>query len=238
MNLSSTFDCGETVIPDRWPGFRALLLASLLLCSLSLRAAEPARVTFSFDFPGSDPDHYSLVVSSDGHASYESRGRISTEASDLESYQTEFNLSEATRAEIFDLAVRAHYFSGKIDSGNKKIAFGGAKKLTYTDGQRNFSAEYNYSPQPAVLRLTTLFQDISAAMEFGRRLAYDHRYQKLALDEELKHMENQAKSGDLAELQAVKPVLQAIYEDASVINVVRVRAQKIMEMGPTASASR
>jgi hypothetical protein len=237
MNLSSTIDCGATAMPG-WRARRALVLACLLLCSSSLRAAEPARVTFSFDFPGSDPDHYSFVVTSDGHASYESKGKISNQASDLQSYQSEFDLSEATRAAIFDLAARAHYFSGKIDSGNKKIAFGGAKKLTYTDGQKNSSAEYNYSPQPAVQRLTALFQSISATLEFGRRLAYDHRYQKLALDEELKHMEDQSKSGDLAELQAVKPVLQAIYEDASVINVVRVRAQRIMEKDPTASATR
>jgi len=228
MNLRSMMDGSE---------FRAFVLVCLLLCSLSLRAAEPAQVTFSFDFPGSDPDHYSLMVTSDGHASYESKGKVSNQASDLESYQSEFDLSDATRKEIFELAARAHYFSGSIDSGNKKIAFGGAKKLTYTDGQKNFSAEYNYSPQPAVQRLTTLFQSISSALEFGRRLAYDHRYQKLALDEELKHMEYQAKSGDLAELQSVKPVLQAIYEDAAVINVVRARAQRIMEMGARPSSS-
>ena len=223
---------------DRGRLFRAFVITSLLLWSWSLRAAEPAQITFSFDFPGSDPDHYSLVVTSDGHASYESKGKISNEASDLESYQTGFSLTDATRTAIFELAQRAHYFSGKVDSGNKKIAFGGAKKLTYTDGQKNFSAEYNYSPQPAVLRLTTLFQSISATLEFGRRLAYDHRYQKLGLDAELKHMEELAKSGDLAELHAVKPVLQAIYDDTSVINVVRARAQRLMDMGTSASATR
>lgn len=238
MNLSSTIDCSKLEMPDRRLVLRLLGLAGLLLCSLSLPAAEPAKVSFSFDFPGSDPDHYSLVVTFDGHASYESKGKVSIAASDLESYQAEFSLSDATRMEIFDLAARAHYFSGKIDSGNKKIAFGGAKTLTYTDGQKNFSADYNYSPQPAVQRLTTLFQSISTTLEFGRRLAYDHRYQKLALDEELKRMEDQARAGDLAELQAVKLVLQAIYEDASVINVVRARAGRLMEMSPGASARR
>ena len=67
-------------------------------------------------------------------------------------------------------------------------------------------------------------------MEFGRRLTYFHRYQKLALDDELKRMEEQAKRGQLAELQAVSPVLQDIYDDSSVINVVRARARHIQEM--------
>jgi uncharacterized protein (UPF0147 family) len=61
-------------------------------------------------------------------------------------------------------------------------------------------------------------------------MTYFHRYQKLALDDELKRMEDQAKRGDLAELQAVSPVLKEIYEDTSVINVVRARARRIMEM--------
>jgi hypothetical protein len=112
------------------------------------------------------------------------------------------------------------------------LAFTGAKKLVYKDGQRSSSADYNYSQQPAVLQLTTLFQSLAATMEFGRRMTYFHRYQKLALDDELKRMEDQAKRGDLAELQAVSPVLKEIYEDTSVINVVRARARRIMEMQP------
>jgi hypothetical protein len=78
--------------------------------------------------------------------------------------------------------------------------------------------------------LTTLFQSVAATMEFGRRLTYFHRYQKLALDDELKRMEDEARRGELAELQAVTPVLDGIYQDTSVINVVRARAHRITEL--------
>jgi len=208
-----------------WP-----LLVFVLLSVAPITAADPASITFSLDFPNSSPEHYSIAVQSDGHAHYESSGKISAESDVRDDYQTDFTLSDATRARIFELAVQAHYFSGKVDSGNKKLAFTGAKKLVYKDGQRNSSADYNYSQQPAVQQLTTLFQSVAATMEFGRRLTYFHRYQKLALDDELKRMEDQAKRGDLAEVQAVSPVLKEIYEDTSVINVVRARAQRIMEM--------
>jgi hypothetical protein len=215
-----------------------LLVACLaLLCSLPTRAAEPATITFSLDFPNSDPEHYSIVVQSDGHARYECSGKISADSDDRETYQIEFTFSDATRARIFDLAAQTHYFSGKIDSGNRKIAFTGAKKLVYKSGPRESAAAYNYSSVPAVQQLTTLFQGLSATLEFGRRLAHYHRYQKLALDDELKHMEDQVRHGDLIELQAVKPVLQEIYDDTSVINVVRARAQRIMESGNAAPAA-
>jgi hypothetical protein len=209
-----------------------------LLWSLPIRAAEPATVAFSLDFPSSDPAHYSISVQSDGRARYECSAKVSADSDDHEAYQTEFTFSDRTRTRIFDLAAQAHYFSGQIDSGNHKVAFTGAKKLIYKDGQRNFTADYNFSPLPAVQQLTALFQSVGATLEYGRRLTHYHRYQKLALSDELKRMEEQARSGDLGELEAVRPILQEIYGDAKVINVVRARALRIMEMGKGASAGR
>jgi hypothetical protein len=208
-----------------------LLAASLvLLWNTPLRSAEPATVTFSLDFPNSDPEHYSISVQSDGQTHYQCQAKISKESDDRETYQTDFNTSDATRTRIFDLAAQAHYFSGKVDS-NKKLAFTGTKILAYKDGEREFKTTYNFSTLPAIQQLTTLFQSLSATMEFGRRLGHFHRYQKLALDDELKRMEEQARGGNLMELQAVKPVLQEIYDDSSVMNVVRARAQRIIDMG-------
>lgn len=235
--------------PDRKPqvriGARArvrdlgsvLLPALLVICihSASL-AADSATITFSLDFPNSAPEHYSMAVQADGNAKYESTGKISLDSDERDNYQTEFSFSDATRARIFQLASQAHYFAGRVDSGNKKLAFTGAKKLVYSDGQKNTSAEYNYSSQPAVQQLTTIFQTVAATLEFGRRLTYFHHYQKLALDDELKRMEDQARRGEITELQAVKPVLQQIYDDSSVMNVVRARALRIMDMNPASSA--
>jgi hypothetical protein len=213
-----------------------ILLAASLLFTTSTLAAEPASVTFSLDFPNSSPEHYKILVQSDGQAHYESSGKISADSDARDDYATDFVFSDATRARVFELAAQAHYFSGKVDSGNKKLAFTGAKKLIYKDGQRDSSAEYNYSSQPAVQQLTTLFQSVAATLEYGRRLVYYHHYQKLALDDELKHMEDETKRGNLAELNAVTAVLQQIYDDSSVMNVVRARAQRIMILSKTAPA--
>ena len=79
---------------------------------------------------------------------------------------------------------------------------------------------------------------MAGTLEYGRRLAYYHRYQKLALDEELRHMEAQAKNAQLSEIQGVAPVLQEIVEDTSVINVVRARAKELIEMGSAEAAGR
>lgn len=217
------------------------LVASLFLCLLAFApsfAADSGSITFSLDFPNSNPDHYSIQVQSDGRAHYESSAKISDQSDDREHYQMDFTFSDTTRDHIFELANQAHHFSGKIDSGRKNLAFTGKKTLTYTDGQRTSSGEYNYSPVPAVQQLTTLFQGVSGTLEFGRRLTYYHHYQKLALADELKNMEEEARSGQILEIQAVKPILKAIYDDPSVINTVRARALRLIDMNPAVAASK
>ena len=216
--------------------FAALICAYVL--SFPARAADSATVNFTFDFPNSSPEHYSITVEKAGHVHYESAGKISDESDDRQTYQADIDLLDPTRVRIFDLAAQAHYFSGKIDSGNKKLAFTGTKKLSYRDGQRNSSADFNYSAVPAIQQLTTLFQSLSATLEFGRRLAYFHRYQKLALDDELTHMEEEARRGEIIELQAVRPILQQIYSDETVMNIDRARALRIMAMPSTPAAGK
>jgi len=199
------------------------------------RTASTAVVTFTLDFPQSNPEHYSMAVDAAGHARYECTGKVA-ENSEAQAYETEFEVSTGNRERVFGLAKQAQYFAGKIDSGNRKVAFTGTKILSYQDGQRSTTARFNYSSLPSVQQLTALFESMAGTLEYGRRLAYYHRYQKLALDEELKHMEEQAKSDQLSEIQGVAPVLQAIVEDSSVINVVRARAKELIEMGSTAAA--
>ncbi len=219
------------VNPNRARSTLLLLFLALCVAGIPRSAAQTATITYAQDFPGSDPAHYSIAVSKEGHAKYESSGNVSNDSDGFETYQHEFELSPKNRGRIFELAGQAKYFAGNVDSANSKLAFTGAKKLTYQDGQRIRSATYNYSRLPAVEQLTSFFQNLSATLEYGRRLIYYHRYQKLALDEELKRMEAQAKDGTLIELQAVQRVLEEIVADSSVLNVVRARAQRLVAMG-------
>jgi hypothetical protein len=220
-------------IPNHYrrPMVRTLQLAGLLLlssvCAFS-QAPDQPLVTFTLDFPGSQPEHYSLRVQSDGAAHYESSGKLSPDSDETDSFDLDFTASPATRQKIFDLTAKAGYFQKDLDSHHKNIAFTGKKTLNYKDAKRSGQSTYNYSSQPAVQELTGLFQDLSSTLEFGRRLHYDHRYQKLALDEELKHMEAIARTNPLVELTAIAPILQGIVSDSTVVNVSRARAQRIL----------
>jgi hypothetical protein len=194
-----------------------------------------AVVTFSLDFPHSEPEHYSIRIVSQGPSHYESNGRISTDSdggSDVtDNFDFDFTLSAETQARIFALAAKARYFQRDLDAHRKGVAFTGKKALSYKDAQRAGESSFNYSSDPAAQELTTLFQNLSATLEFGHRLDYDRRYQKLALVQELKRMQEMVHENLLAEVGAIRPILEQIVGDPSLVNVARARAQQLLAGG-------
>lgn len=225
--------------------------------AVSTVAQTTPAITFTVDFPGSDPPHYVLSISSDGRSTYQSTAAptVNTDKPDTDSADTDksdsdkpdtdkpappvpirqdFVITQKTTTRIFDLARRANYFEGDIDSRRKVLASTGTKTLAYHDATRTSQATYNYSPSSVVQELTELLENISATLEFGRRLDYDLRYQKLALEEQLSTMENAMSKGSLAELQAIAPVLQQIADDSTVINISRARAQRLLALSKAA----
>ncbi len=216
---------------------RSFIFVCVIVFALMSAAQQTIvpTVTFTCDFPGSEPDHYVISVADDGTATYNSASKLSSESDAEDSFHSDFTVSQAARTRVFDLARRSHYFEGDIDTKNKKLASTGAKVLTYKDAQKSTRASYNYSPVPSVQELTTFFQGLATTLEFGHRIGYDLRYQKLALDDELKKMEEMLHSGGLDEISAVAPVLQKIVDDPAVINVVRGRAQRLLQAGGSAS---
>lgn len=203
----------------------ALLLSGIVL----LQAQQPvSAVAFEQTFPGSEPAHYIVSITSDCHGTYQSNEKITDPSAAEDPFHFDFTFTSATCTKVFDLTKQAHYFEGNVDSKKKNIASTGMKTLSYKDDQRSTKATYNYSPMPAVLELTRIFQSLGATMEFGRRLEYDRRYQKLALDEDLKKMEAETGVNALEEISAIAPVLQKIINDPSLMNVVRARAQRLI----------
>lgn len=210
-------------------------IALLALAALARAQGPPtATVSFTFDFPGSDPAHYVISANADGSGSYVSSGKAASSSDDASdnSFRRDFTLSSETATQIFNLAKTARYFEGALDSKKKGLASTGAKTLAYKNGDKTTQATYNYSLIPAVQQLTTIFQNLSATLEFGQRLEFDLHYQKLAVDEDLKQMEDAVNAGQLGEVATIAPILQKIVQDPTVVNVARARAQRLLEVKP------
>ena len=88
-------------------------------------------------------------------------------------------MSDVTRTRIFSLAKQAHYFKGNFAYTKGRVADTGTKTLTYSEGPADSfdqptagvhnTTTYNYSEDPAIQQLTSIFEGISETMELGRR---------------------------------------------------------------------
>jgi hypothetical protein len=148
----------------------------------------------------------------------------------LPDYQIEFTMSSVDSGKIFKMAERANYFQGNFDYKKHAMANTGKKTLTYSDLSRHFQTVYNYSENKAIQGLTRIFQNISTTLEYGRKLAFMHKYDKLGIDTELKAAEEEAQNHQLAEVQVIAPVLQSIADDPTVLNMARRRAARILKL--------
>jgi len=225
---------------------RNLALAFFLIASAStllaqdatLQALQPgvARITLEVNWPESDPQSYVIAVDSAGRASYRSQPHPNGGASEAEPYELSFTMSEASRNRVFELAKTLNYFRGSLDyKGKLRVANTGKKTITYErDGTRS-SAVYNWSERKELMELTTMFQRMSMAFEFGRRMAYARRFDRLGVNDELKRLEQMYDQGEVLEIQAIAPVLQKVAEDRSSMNMTRQRALRLLKV---AEASR
>ncbi|MGH9502837.1 MAG: hypothetical protein ACRD20_08305 [Terriglobales bacterium] len=183
-------------------------------------------VTFSSVAWGASPPYYSIAIDSGGNATYQSAPQ-SVERTGAP-YDVEFLASASTRQTVFDKVEQLKFL--KLPTQNVQHFRGprSIKTLAFREGNTRNWISYQTGRNPEIRQLTSLFQNISATMEFGRRLAYLHQHGSPRISEELKHMQQLAQRGRLPELQAVEPALENIASDAKIKPADRKRAGAIL----------
>src|SRR5580704_1627862 len=91
---TSTFWHNSFCMFSAW--FRLVALVCLIACFPAFAQAQQTAVptvTFTLDFPGSEPDHYVISVSEDGQASYDSDGKLSPDSEAGDTSHLDFTMS-------------------------------------------------------------------------------------------------------------------------------------------------
>jgi hypothetical protein len=201
-----------------------------------------AYVAFKFDWDQGLPWlRYTITVDDSGNTHFEGVGSP-TESGDDDTYTQDFAMSDANRQKIFDLARKTNYFQGNLEAKQKNIARTGQKTLEYHgqaaggDPAIKSSATYNFSPNSDVEELTRIFQAIATTLDFGRKLAFQYRFDKLGVDATLKSIQDMQASHYVEELQAIEPILQKIASDPNMMHINRVTAKQLLNSTSPASA--
>lgn len=209
------------------------------------RASTGAQqVRFTYENQQMQPAKYTFLIDGSGSGHFHSEPG-DPPPPDTHSYQhlaealdRPVQLSKSIVDQIFSTARSEKFFAVPCEDTKHKIAFQGTKELAYQGPDGNGSCTYNWPKSEAVQKLTILFESIAFTLEEGRRLAVEHKHDRLALDSELGALMTALKEGRALEVQSIQPVLQEIADDDAVMDRARQRAKKLLDAGNTTASLR
>ena len=206
-----------------------LLSGSISLSAQQASAPQPGTVVFKFAWAQGLPwSEYVFTVKENGATQF--KGMVnSAENGGSEAFDQEFTMSEANLQKVFQLAKATDYFQGQFEAKQKHIAQTGTKTLEFHGPSLDTSTTYNYSPNPNIQQLTSLFQSIAATLDYGRKLTFQYRFDKLGMDTRLKELVDLRANGMAEELQAIEPILRKIADDDGVMHVARLQAKQLLK---------
>lgn len=251
MNLDD--DRGKRTLARRRLGLLPASLVPLAIgvCAVGVWAQNAsgsqtagAQVGFTYENKQLQPAKYAFLIEESGSGHFHSQPGDPPPA-DTASYQSlaeaqdrPVQLSRPVVGQIFAIARAQKFFAIKCEDGKDKVAYQGTKQLSYQGPDGSGSCVYNWSKSTAIEKLTTIFGSIAFTLEEGRRLAVEHKHDRLALDQELGVLVDAVKDGRALEVQSIQPVLQEIAEDDSVLERARMRAKKLLDAGNTTASLR
>lgn len=203
--------------------------ASMLGQNPQLRTKNASRfptVVFTFVLWNANPPYYSIAIDSTGASTYQSAPN-SVERTGVP-YTIEFQANDATRRTTFSIARDLNFFRDDFPTSLGFPSKDPVESLTYHDSTFNHQITFTNSTDSRIQELVSVFDEISATLEFGRRLLYSHESAPNALDDELASMEKDSRRHLLRELQAVAPVLRSIAADNKLPSSTRQKAQTIL----------
>jgi hypothetical protein len=207
----------------------------------TVAGADTARVTFQFERAGGIVPQLLFAIDEGGNASYVAEealpagareGTISTAAT--QHVEQKVVLTQETTSRIFALARASDRFNLTCASLAKKVADLGRKTLQYTGPDGDGSCVFNFSENRNVVELTDLFQKIVRTLEEGRKLDFDHRFDRLGLDEDTATLADDVAAGRAIEVGAIARTLRSIAADSEVLERVRGRAASLLQRFPPA----
>lgn len=229
----------------------AMLFATCLDAFAQTTSNAEPTITFKFFWAQAHPSTYQIVLPRNGQARYDSEDNVTPSQqknSPVESNQqqssvptqpfhTTFQASAPLVQKVFSLAAKDHFFDRDFDYTKHPVAQNGRKTLSFADQSQHHSTTYNFSEDPSIQELTSIFQGIASTLQMGQKLNFDRRFDKLGLDADLESLQEQVEEGQAVELQLIAPILQSLATDQTVLHIAQQRARRILhKAGQSATA--
>jgi hypothetical protein len=199
-------------------------------------AAGPLIVV-EFSNPGLTPSHWVLSLRPDGSGHFRSEtgaapGAARSGEMQIPDVSRDILLTPKFTQSVFQTAERHNWFNEKCES-HMKVAFQGYKTLSYSGPQGKGSCTFNYSRDKDLQSLGDSFIAVSQTILEGVRLEMLLQHDPLGLDKEIESLSAAAKDGRARQICVIRGILQRLAQDNSVMEMVRKRAQLLLDHAET-----
>ena len=222
-----------------------MILPLVLLVSVagSAQTTQLATLTYHYERPGLAVPVYTFTIHPDGSGTYvatyldtPASGRFGNGAPTSAPpvpppTTTPIQLTQATADRLFEHIRSTNLFRGSCASKAKNIANTGDKTLDYTGPDGHGSCKFNYTESKPIMAVVEIFEGVANTLDTGRKLDFDHRFDRLGLDQQMTQLVTALQEGRATEVQTIAPTLRSIADDGQIIERVRVRAEKLLELG-------
>src|SRR5579864_845201 len=212
--------------------------AGVLLCSSLLFSQNPQveisnpprfpTIVFSSVLWTADPSYYSIAIDSSGVATYLS-APISLQKTGVP-YTIEFHASDRTRRITFNLARNLDFFAGQSAESTALPVKISLRTLAYINDHLNNQFTYTAPPGPDFEEITSVFEQLSETLEFGRRLAYLHEQNPKSVGAELQSLQKLVDRHQIREFQALAGVLRGVASDQRLDASTRDHAGTLLQL--------
>jgi hypothetical protein len=197
----------------RWPIFMCLAAAA------ALSAGDAARIVYTKSFPGSSPAYVWIAIDRSGQVSYKE---------DPDDDPEKFQIEDAGRDTMFDLAAQLDHFKRPLESG-LKVAQMGVKTFRWEDGDENHEQKFNYSVDESAKALHDWFEAITETERLFVELKRSARHDKLGVHDALIHIEEEWNMRRLTGADQFLPLLDQIAQNEIYLHMARQRAAVLGE---------
>jgi len=202
--------------------FLCALFAALALLPAA-RAADEPTLTYRRVFKSSVPEFIEIRVPRHGVCTFDIRQL------DQEAVPEPFEVGEALRAKMFQLAADLNHFRGLQLDIRRRIANLGQKTFRYEQSGESSETTFNYTLNSTASLLMQIFEGLARQQEHQMRLARRIRYDRLGVNEALLLFESDVNHRLLPEPERLVPLLQQIAADPRFVEIARQRARALIE---------
>ncbi len=204
----------------------ALLLGGAAGMLAAFEEGNPSlhpTVAYTKVLVGSEPEYIYIRVDTSGQGVYESRSLVD------ESDPKPLFLGENVTERLFALTEELGHFRGLRFKSNKRIANLGEKTLIYRDSEREHQVVYNYSTNPNLRELVSLFERIANVQRHLAVLQHAVKFDRLGLATHLRKIQIDLEREAIVDPQQLVSTLKQIASDPRLLNLAQSRAQSILE---------